>query len=236
MMLESALVAMFFVLVHVFGRRLSFLSRTPRSAWLSAAGGISVAYVFLHLLPQLHEGHHTVQRQAWMSQGRSGVYLVALGGLVLFYGLERLAAGSSAHRPAAGTGAGAFAVHIGSFALYNFVIGYLLLQGERDNMLLYGAAMGLHFLVNDQSLREHYKERYDATGRWVLAAAVVSGWALGLRLEIPATAVQLAVALLAGGVILNVMKEELPEQRASRFGAFLAGAVSYSALLLAAQG
>lgn len=41
-------------------------------------------------------------------------------------------------------------------------------------------------------------------------------------------------AFLAGGVILNVLKEELPEERESRFSAFAGGALLYAALLLAA--
>ncbi len=41
-------------------------------------------------------------------------------------------------------------------------------------------------------------------------------------------------AVLAGAIILNVMKEELPEERESRFGAFAAGAAAYTGLLLAA--
>jgi hypothetical protein len=39
-------------------------------------------------------------------------------------------------------------------------------------------------------------------------------------------------AFLAGGVVLNVLKEELPEERESRFWAFALGAASYTALLL----
>ena len=38
-------------------------------------------------------------------------------------------------------------------------------------LLIYGAAMGLHFVVNDQALREYHGVVYDATGRWILAAA-----------------------------------------------------------------
>jgi len=36
-------------------------------------------------------------------------------------------------------------------------------------------------------------------------------------------------------VILNVMKEELPEERERRFSAFLLGAAGYSLLLLGLQ-
>jgi hypothetical protein len=37
---------------------------------------------------------------------------------------------------------------------------------------------------------------------------------------------------LAGGVIMNVLKEELPEEHESRFWAFALGAALYSVILL----
>jgi zinc transporter ZupT len=46
-------------------------------------------------------------------------------------------------------------------------------------------------------------------------------------------AIALLFAFLAGGVILNVLKEELPEERQSRFWAFTLGAGFYAVLLLA---
>jgi hypothetical protein len=46
-------------------------------------------------------------------------------------------------------------------------------------------------------------------------------------------AIALLFAFLAGGVILNVLKEELPEERQSRFWAFALGAGIYTVLLLA---
>jgi hypothetical protein len=49
----------------------------------------------------------------------------------------------------------------------------------------------------------------------------------------PEPAIPMLVAFLAGGVILNVLKEELPQERASRFSAFAAGVLLYGALLLA---
>jgi hypothetical protein len=39
-------------------------------------------------------------------------------------------------------------------------------------------------------------------------------------------------AFVAGGVILNVLKEELPEERQSKFWAFALGAAIYAALLV----
>ncbi len=231
-----------FVLVHLFASKLRFLSGTPRSIWLSAAGGVSVAYVFLHLLPELAESQETLREAVGgaLSFLEHHVYLLALMGLALFYGLERLALASrhEADRTVedASTSPGVFWIHIGSFAVYNLLIGYLLLHREESDLqalIFFAVAMALHFIVNDNGLREHHKRTYDRLGRWILAAAVVAGFVLGLLVEIEEAMIAVLIALIAGGVILNVLKEELPEERESRFSAFAAGAAAYSALLLA---
>ena len=49
--------------------------------------------------------------------------------------------------------------------------------------------------------------------------------------ELPSFAIGGVLAFLGGAVILNVMKEELPEERQSRFWAFAAGAAAYAAVL-----
>lgn len=56
------------------------------------------------------------------------------------------------------------------------------------------------------------KDRYDRFGRWLLAAAVLGGWVVGVGTQVPELALKLMTAGLGGGVILNVMKEELPEE------------------------
>ncbi|MBW3543851.1 MAG: hypothetical protein KY476_26685, partial [Planctomycetes bacterium] len=77
--------------VHLFAGRLRFLDVIPRSRWLSIAGGVSVAYAALHLLPELGRKKGVFAEAggaAWMEHS---VYLLALAGLVVFYGLEKLA-------------------------------------------------------------------------------------------------------------------------------------------------
>ena len=94
--------------------------------------------------------------------------------------------------------------------------------------------MGVHFVVNDYGLRRDHKGAYDRVGRWVLAAAVLAGWLVGLFFEVSEAALAVLFAFLAGGVIMNVLKEELPEERESRFWAFALGAALYSVVLLVA--
>ena len=122
-------------------------------------------------------------------------------------------------------------------AVYTALIGYLFLHrlaADLEDLLLFFVAMALHFVVNDYGLREH-KNAYLRKGRWVLAAAVVLGWEVGLLTEIPEVAIAVLTAFLAGGVIMNVLKEELPEERESRFWAFALGAAFYTVILLALQ-
>ncbi len=243
----AGLIAVLFAAVHVFGWRMTFLRSTPRSAWLSIAGGVSVAYVFVHLLPELAANQETFRQNlsGWggpLGDIESHVYLIALVGMASFYGLDRLARSSALREMKAGrekqTSAATFWLHLGSFALYNVLIGYLLVHREETDLrglLIYGVAMGLHFVVNDQGLREYHGQAYDSKGRWLLAATPLIGWGLGLSLEIPKLALASLFAFLAGGVVLNVLKEELPEDRESRFWAFALGTSLYAVLLLATR-
>ena len=213
-----------------------------RSIWLSLASGVAVAYVFAHLLPELAAGQAALAAalgESMLALERQA-YLVALTGLVAFYGLERLALHSRREERAAGRGDATspevFWLHVASFAAYNLLIGYLLLH-EADHglweLISFAVAILLHFVVNDYGLREHHREAYARVGRWVLAAAVTLGWALGLLGELPEAAVALLLAFLAGGIVLNVLKEELPAGQVVRFGAFALGAATFAALSLA---
>lgn len=59
-------------------------------------------------------------------------------------------------------------------------------------MMLYGSTSWQH------AVREHHKDAYLRKGRWVLAAAVVLGWVVGLLTEIPEVAIVVLTAFLAG--------------------------------------
>jgi hypothetical protein len=92
--------------------------------------------------------------------------------------------------------------------------------------------MALHFLVTDHGLRDDHNEVYDETGRWILAGGVIAGLVIGLATTVTEPVVSNLFALLAGGIVLNVIKEELPEQCQSNFWAFGGGAAAYSLVLL----
>ncbi len=239
MVLASLLAVLAFTVVHLFAPRIRYLDVIPRSRWLSAAGGVSVAYVFVDVLPELAEQQRVLAqntRTTPLTFIEHHAWLIALAGLVVFYGVERVIRKhrrTKAHHEESAPGV--FAMHIGFFALYNLLIGYLLAAaevGEGVGLLWYGVAVGGHLLVVDYGLRHDHPGAYDRAGRWVLVGAGVLGWALGLAYRVHDAATAVLFAFLAGGIILNVLKEELPEERESRFPAFLLGAALYAALLL----
>jgi hypothetical protein len=233
---QSLVAALGLAAVHLVAVRLATLHAAPRSRWLSMASGASVAYVFVYLLPELAEHQTGFSQLSALAFLQHHVWLVALAGFSIFYGLEQLARSSrgGAHDTAAPPPE-VFWLHVASFALYNALIGYLLVRGERTpkGLWLFACAIGLHVLVIDSGLRRHFRARYDRAGRWLLAAAPLAGLALGFALELRGTTVGVLTAFLGGSMVLHAMNQELPEERASRWWAFALGAGGYAALLLA---
>jgi hypothetical protein len=127
-----------------------------------------------------------------------------------------------------------FWIHATSFAVYNILVGYLLVTGGRTSLghFLFFFSMAVHFLTNDYGMWFDHKEMYVQKGRWLLAVAVILGWGLGTFVRLPETWIAVLFSFLAGGVVMNVLKEELPEERKSNFWAFLASVVGYTGLLL----
>ena len=245
MLLYSAIGAIVLALVHFFAYKLHF-SSIPRSKWLSAAGGVSVTYIFFHLLPELGEFQHKMEeKELALSFLKHPVYLVALFSLCLFYGLERAAKLSKSSKREAPEGkekneewsSDIFWIHICSFSIYNALIGYLLVHREGEDvwsLFLFVTAMAFHFVVNDYGMADHYRKGYIHKGRWIITFAILAGWGIGTLTTISETLLSVLFAFVGGGIILNVLKEELPEERKSNFWAFLAGVTFYTLLLMVA--
>lgn len=246
----AALVALVLLaFVHLAAAALKFVAYVPRSRWLSFAGGVPVAFVFVELLPSL--ARTTVAERVQVARPIEELlpYLAALVGLALYYGVEHVVkrdkatrAGhattvESADEEGHGTGRGAFWFGIGSYALLNYLVGYVLVFEERPlvGMVLFALAVALKFMVTDRSLYEDHRHAYRKVGRWLVIAAFLLGGLTGLSAAVPDIAMQAFRAFLTGGILLVVIKEELPQERSSSWGAFALGAGIYAALVLGAE-
>jgi hypothetical protein len=238
--IDTFVATLLFAMIFIFGWRLH-RTRTPRAV-LSLGAGATASYVFVRMLPELGEAQTAF---VTASAGRAlpapelRVYTAALLGFILFYGLENLVAWSR-ERPESDAGgrdwsSPVFLLHVGGFAVYAWLVTYLMVRGISDTPLpiaLYAIAMGLHFLGVDHSLQREHGAAYLQVGRFVLAGAAFAGWAVAMMSPISASAIITSLALISGGVVMNSMVMELPKEKDGRFWPFVTGAVAYTALLL----
>jgi hypothetical protein len=209
--------------------------------WISAAAGVSVAYVFVDVLPELAAQNRAIVAAAGstpMLFAEQRIYILALMSFVVIYGLQYVVLASRARQQAAGAiGASdaIYALHVAGYAAYSALIGYLLIErSERGSVALavYTVAMALHFLIVDHSLSEEHGDRYARVGRWVLAASVMIGWSIGVATTLSVVVFARLFAILVGGVVITSLRAELPDDRRGRFWPFCLGAVIFAAILL----
>jgi hypothetical protein len=224
--------------VYVFGHWLRFKSR--RQWWVSIAGGVSVSTIFIDLLPEISDRQAKFSTAAHHGESlfpEQAIYIAALVGFVLFYGLEYLVAASASED---GKPGGIFSIfRIAAFAGYSSLIAYLLVHEEWDgarSLALYAMAMALHLLLVDYSLSGGHYGLYESHGRWILALAVLAGWSAGIFTSIPEQWLARITGFVSGGVIMNTLVVELPEGRGGRFWAFALAATAYALVLIVVLG
>jgi hypothetical protein len=224
--------------VCVFGGRLR--ARSHHRRWISIAAGVSVASIFVDLLPTISEKQAKFSANAPAGVAlfqEQAVYLAAMLGFVLFYGLEYMVASSpSGERE---HGVVTFSLRITAFAGYSSFIAYILVDNPWtgvQSLLLYSLAMAFHLLLVDHSLAQQGYGLYESRGRWILALAVMVGWSVGMIASIPELWLARITGFVSGGVIMNSLVVELPEGRGGRFGYFVLSAAIYAFILIRVLG
>ena len=201
-----------------------------------------MAYIFVHVLPTLEairELHAQSPGSFKMLFPEYSVYLWTMAGFLVFYGIETMVA-SPRHGPEESTGNDSGAVHwqpwvhIGGFALYTWILTYMMVWTGKGKiaLCLFAVAMGMHIFTITCNLSSHYREVYDHRGAFLLALASLAGWVSALTLNVPTPVVLNLVAFVCGGVVVNAAIAELPKEREGRYWSFVTGAMVYTVLLL----
>ncbi len=194
----------------------------PRSKWLSLSSGMAVAFVFLALIPGMAADQQAVQQAAGIGGFLTkNICLSALVGLATFYGVERIVSTKrqQQEQPPEPGRDGAFLLAMTWFAVINVINGYLLVQEHRTlaDLALFFTAMALKFVVSDYGLPQAHQANCDRVGKWIVIAALGLGWLIGLVTDVHPVIVGLVRGFLAGGVILNVLKEEVAAERKAEY-------------------
>ena len=242
--LLSLAAALFFAAIYLFGGRANqVLNDAALRRFHSFASGCAISYVFVYIMPELHAIRvaHLQTRTDYIERlfPDYSVYLSALLGFLVFYGIESLMTRPRG-RPGIDDGdRGSHTrwlswLHITSFSIYTWLITFQIgrMQADNASLWVFALAMALHIAPIANRLRSEHAAEYEHRGAILLALASLAGWACGLTLNLPELLVLDMTAIVAGGVIVNAAIAELPKQRDASFLSFLTGAVAYSALLL----
>ena len=229
--------------VHGFSSRLPIFSIIPQFRWTSFAGGVSLGYVFVEIFPELSHIQEEIQHSeiSMIEFLENHVYIMALIGLIVFYGLDLLAikpkpvSSSNLETKVESNHLMTFWIHIIAFAAFNSLIGYLLQNLSQHSLIdciLFFITVALHLLVTDDHLRKHQPKLYEQKGRWLLVGAIIFGAITGQVTALNKAAIGLVWSFLAGSIILNVLKRELPDENKTCFGSLIGGATLFTLLLL----
>lgn len=240
MMLATAPAVLIFMAVFLAGDKLHPFRRFVRDRRniVSFSAGMSIAYVFMRMMPELHGAREilveSVSGKAPMPYEGIFIYFLALVGFLCFYGLDRLSPATSEDSSAV-SDPNLINVHVLGLAAYVGLMSYLLVRDAGDSVTattLYTFAFGGHFLALDHSLREGYGEAYQLNGRWLMAASCLIGWFIGVSFVLQEFALALLVAFISGGVIMTNTLMELSEGKDGRFLPFVCGSLLYGLILI----
>jgi hypothetical protein len=208
--------------IHLFANRAKVLGWVWHGKFLSFASGISLAYVFVDLLPALEKGS-PVLKQAFgdlLPFLELHTYLLAMLGILFYYGVE--SAQSKRNNPW---------LPISGYLLFNFLVGAGLSDSsnpEIQPLTLFTFAIGMHYFVRDHTA--------NVTKRPAVLTALIlvllAGYLVGYLTKIPPAVSAVGISFVAGGMILNIFRSELPKKEKGGYVWFVFGALLYTTLLL----
>ncbi len=231
-------------LAHIASNRVNLLNTLKTYGWISFGAGASVAYVFVHVFPEIgvfqrqitgHAGHHQPVR--FMNQP---LYIISLGGLCLLYILDtiedRFRVEGSNELQRHKYYVPLFSLRCFFYFLYNIMIAYIITQRPGEgliNMSLIIVALMLHFVVINTRAHEKYRELFGRYMRWPAAGGLITGWVLGIIIDLPDVITVTVFSLIGGMITYIALKSELPQTRHRAPIHFFAGAMIYALIVLA---
>ncbi len=196
--------------VHLLVGRVRLLNPAMSSPWLSASAGVAIGYVFIYLLPKLADMKYGLAGDGRADFVEKHFFFFVMLGFLIFYKVGW--ASEAAKVPEHWRGVARWA-HRSGFIGYSLMLGYSVTAFKSPSVvaaLLATAILGFHLMGVDLHLRHARPEAFDRQLRYWLAASVVIGWVFGITTDLSDTAVALWTALLAGGMLMMVLREELP--------------------------
>lgn len=225
-----------FIATHLLAGRFHTLVGPKKRPLHSVLTGITTAYLFLKLLPELGRSSRLLGEAAG-PLSHLLLAAIALSGFIAYYAVEVWTHSASSRE---GSDAYVYRSHLAVFAAFNagaaFLLPYHIAQGGGFG-LAYVVAIVVHLLVLDHALAEVHHGRYGLRERIVHSGGLLAGLGLAAALGTvpPPLLTQTVLAFFAGAIALQVIREEVPEHKDGRPWAFTLGALIFAILLVAAE-
>ncbi len=227
--------------VHLTIHRWRFLHGPAAKHWLSISAGTALAYVFAYLMPKLATIQGKLAPTADVSVGflRQHAYLLALAGLLTYFGLNRITAAG----PSQVTDERVFhnrvvLLQLIGYCLYSAQLGYLVTELAQPGFASYTLVtviLCFHLMGINHHLHHTYPVAYLGLLRYAYTAALFCGWLAGVMTANVGLFIMLTTTFVAGGIIITALREELPKEGETHSIAFYISVVLSSAAILAAQ-
>lgn len=208
--------------VHFFSEKIQLTEGHLRYRVVSFAAGVSIAYLFLVLLPETYQA--ATHLKEW-------VFVFLLLGFAAFHLVEKL---TYQHADRDMLMRELKETHSVLFFCYYFVIGVVLEDLLKVGVLegsLFLIPVALHAGLSTASLSEiHGEIRESLLARIVLSVSTLLGVAFALLVSMPLVVSNILIGLIAGALLYIIVKEFLPEREKGQPLFFLLGLVLFSGL------
>lgn len=206
--------------LHYFSENLKFVSESRRYRIISFGAGISIAYLFLHLLP------HTYEAAVHLKEA---VFIFLLLGFALFHLSEKYV---YQHLKEEKRARELKEIHSIVFFIYHFFVGMVTKDIFEDGTLegfLFVIPIALHTGLSTVSLSKiHGHIRENIFIKILLALSTLIGIVFALLVPIPDIVNNILVSFITGALLYIFVKEFLPEKEKGKPLLFILGIILFS--------
>ena len=209
--------------VHYFSDKLVEHKKHHKQI-ISFGAGVSLAYIFLILLPELYKG---------IDYAGQFIFVVVLSGTLLFHYAEKYI---YQHAKKAVRLKELRAVHTLAFFSYHFMIGIVLVDFLRINItsgVLLMIPVTTFTAVGLASMKRiHFKVTQKPILKILLASSTLMGILISLFLVFPKKIFYILLAFIMGALLYELLRKNIPKKRSEDTTFFMIGALLYALIIM----
>ncbi|MBB6451086.1 hypothetical protein HNR44_003080 [Geomicrobium halophilum] len=227
--IESIVIGLVLIFIQLYA--LNIVERSPigEQKLLSLSGGVAISYVFVYILPTLHEEQEKLGGSLALD---TELYFLGLLALLVYFVVYAFAETKGATQQKEQT---VYMVQISFFMVYTFIISYVVVSSDVQKVesLFYGLAISLHFIGLSYHLGKKHRPLHNNRGRYLLGGATLAGAITGGLAPSSGLFVDAMIAFSSGAMLFNVISKELPFEKEAHLPTFVISSLLYSTTIIA---